>query len=666
MIIPSSRVISWDPGVRGGIPNATTIYTTLTSSATAAQINTAITNASAAWVSSGRTVLQVVLLGAGTYSINATIIMKSGVVLRGGGLGVTILQGAASFTGNSLISWTNGFDDFGGTSKDLVNPQKGDTTITTTTAHGWSVGDYVIIDQLKNAAGDPPIDNVGVDGTATWLGRSSGTRCAGQIAKITATPTSTTATISPGLFFSYYNAPQAAKGTGWVESAGIEDLTIDNLTSSRTDSITLFGAINPWMLRIQSTGGYRRHIWNYASLWLSIEHCVFYGGVPVGTDNQSQYGSDRAYGFFMGPWCTAAICTNSVFQKLSLAIAPEGCVAGCVFSYNYFFDMWWKAESGPQYPRRFGFISHGGSPLMNLIEGNWSGGRFRADHNWGTGSFYTVARNRFIQVNRGSPAAQVWTMDWERGQWYHSFVGNIIGGGGVTETRNSYVNGESRPYESSTATIWSIGYNSVVASDSTNYDAGALNTSLRWRNWVSRLSNGSAGSGIEDIPNNVVDTGDTTVPESYYLNARPSWAVQFWPIYDPNAPTSDGPENLPAYAWYNNQTYTDYRPTGLSVTGTTVSSIALSWTTVAPSITGTVIERSTDNVNFTAAGTVVGSGTTYTDTGLAAGATYYYRVRSYNGPTYRTTPASTSANGTTTGQSAPARSRRNPAAIAAW
>jgi glucoamylase len=64
-------------------------------------------------------------------------------------------------------------------------------------------------------------------------------------------------------------------------------------------------------------------------------------------------------------------------------------------------------------------------------------------------------------------------------------------------------------------------------------------------------------------------------------------------------------------------------PTGLSVTGTTPTTVALAWTASSNSPTGYRILRN---------GTQVGSstGTSYTDTGLTAATSYSYTVESYN------------------------------------
>src|SRR5205085_1395198 len=84
-------------------------------------------------------------------------------------------------------------------------------------------------------------------------------------------------------------------------------------------------------------------------------------------------------------------------------------------------------------------------------------------------------------------------------------------------------------------------------------------------------------------------------------------------------------------------------PTGLQVTGHTSSTVSLSWT------------ASTDNVGVTnydvyrgttLAGTVGGSVTSFTDTGLSASTTYTYTVKARDAAN-NTSAASSAVNGTT-------------------
>ncbi len=72
-------------------------------------------------------------------------------------------------------------------------------------------------------------------------------------------------------------------------------------------------------------------------------------------------------------------------------------------------------------------------------------------------------------------------------------------------------------------------------------------------------------------------------------------------------------------------------PSGLGASALSSSQISLSWTDNAGDETGFQVERSTDGQTFSLAGTAGASATGYTDSGLAAGTPYWYRVRAING-----------------------------------
>lgn len=536
-IIPPDRRINWDPGVRGGIPTRTTIYTTLPTSASASAIQSALNLCPSN---------QVVQLAAGTYNINALLIIPSGVTLRGAGLSNTFLKGQSIFSGDSIIRFNNGFNDaWSAPARSLVSPTKGATTITTTAAHGWTTGDILLVDMLEQPTGDPPIDNTGASGDCGWCGRASGTRPIGQWVRVVSVPTSTTATIDPPLYWSYANSPQAVEMTGLTHMAGLEDLSIDNLASACNDTIGAFGAINCWMSNVELKGNKRRAFWGFGGLWFTMQGCRITGTVPIGTDRANEYESNRGYGPFLGPHFTASLITDCIMEKLTMGIAWEGGVSGNVFSYNFITNIWWK-DTGDS-PRRFGPLMHGPHPFMNLIEGNWSGGRIRADEYWGTSSHFTSLRNRIVQVDRGIGDSQQWTIDIERRNWYWSFVGNLLGGGGgVNEDNYEYINGEPAPYDDTRNTIWKIGYESL-GDGPANYDEGTYRTMLRWGNWCNRTNDSIAGTGITYHTNNVANINDRTIPNSYYLSSKPAtFGSLNWPPYDPANPTANSPTNIPA------------------------------------------------------------------------------------------------------------------------
>src|SRR5207249_603523 len=71
-------------------------------------------------------------------------------------------------------------------------------------------------------------------------------------------------------------------------------------------------------------------------------------------------------------------------------------------------------------------------------------------------------------------------------------------------------------------------------------------------------------------------------------------------------------------------------PSGLTATAASASRINLAWKDNSTNETGFKIERSLDGASFTQIATVGASVTTYANTGLAAGTTYFYRVRATN------------------------------------
>ncbi len=90
-------------------------------------------------------------------------------------------------------------------------------------------------------------------------------------------------------------------------------------------------------------------------------------------------------------------------------------------------------------------------------------------------------------------------------------------------------------------------------------------------------------------------------------------------------------------------------PSGLTATATGTTGIALSWSDNSANETGFTLERSTDGTTFAVLAAVGANVTAYTDTGLAAGTRYYYRLRGLNGAlTSSWAPAATAVTQSTT------------------
>jgi hypothetical protein len=109
-------------------------------------------------------------------------------------------------------------------------------------------------------------------------------------------------------------------------------------------------------------------------------------------------------------------------------------------------------------------------------------------------------------------------------------------------------------------------------------------------------------------------------------------------------------------------------PTQLAAVAISTSQINLTWTDNAAGIeNGFIIQRSTDGVNYTQLATVTKGVTAYSDTSLAAGTTYYYRVSAtaVSGNSAFSSPASASTIASST-ISTPISSLNWVSATAGW
>jgi hypothetical protein len=159
------------------------------------------------------------------------------------------------------------------------------------------------------------------------------------------------------------------------------------------------------------------------------------------------------------------------------------------------------------------------------------------------------------------------------------------------------------------------------------------------------LENGSTVLGTLNVPNtgswsnwqtvmltNISLTAGTQTLQ-VYANIG-GWCLH-WISFIP--PTSGGSSGGTAPA----------APSSLSATAVSTNQINLSWVNNATNATGIVIQRSTGSTNsFAQLATLATNATSYSDTALSAGTTYYYQVAATN--SYGSSPWSDIANATTT------------------
>ncbi len=492
--LPADRSVVWqgNAGVQGDIPSRTTIYTTLSPSGgdDTSAVQTAINNCPSG---------QVVKLNAGTFKVSSAIQLKSGVTLRGAGMGSTTIQGQSGMSSGFVLGV--GTSSSLGTSINLSSTaSKGSTTITTSTPHGWSVGTILLIDQLNNPTGDPPVTNIGDNGTCTWCGRGNGTRSMGQMAKVIAVPNSQTATLDVPLYWTYDISltPQATAVSSPVANAGVEDLTVDNETSNQGTNVQMVGASNCWLLRVEVLGSNMYSVYLRYAYRNTIRGCNVHEGVPALPATGSQYNTSKAYGISFLTGSANLVENNQIYHLDMGVMAGGGPMTGNVIAYNYVAAMYYAPSAGWQVDT---FRAHSAHSAMNLFEGNWLVGDCKNDNVWGSSSHNTFFRNRnTLDTTRASSA---WDYSLYANNQYYNIIGNVIGTTGF-ETAYSVAIG------SGSTAIYAI-------------DTSVSNT-LRHANW-DVVNKGVVWNGADDH----------TLPASFYLASKPSWwGSTQWPAIGPD------------------------------------------------------------------------------------------------------------------------------------
>ena len=384
--IPAAR-ITWEgnAGVSGDIPARTTICSILNPSGNddTAAIQTAINKCPAG---------QMIKLNAGKFLINKPLMMKSGITLKGAGMGITVLRGPRRPQQAERSS----------TSKVQAVHPRSQTRHRTTSPRVYQK-DRRSLPPRPRTAGNRATSSLStscriLSATRRWMPGLQGcsycgqpftgdnVRVVGQLNKVTAA-TATTTTLETPLYVNYQisRVPQGTKVGGIIEFAGVEDLTIDNMLSGNANDgeFAFETAANCWLLRVEGIGSWRSMIRIYAGYRNSIRSCKFHEGIPATPTDGKQYGSGRGYGIVLTPWASANLIEDNIFYHLTVGVHMNSVASGNVIAYNYvtalyYIDNTWSRET---------IFSHGSYDLMNLVEGNWLEGSVGSDYYHG-GSGY--------------------------------------------------------------------------------------------------------------------------------------------------------------------------------------------------------------------------------------------------------------------------------------
>jgi hypothetical protein len=451
---------------------------------------------------------EVAYLPAGTYKINGIIKVPSNKVLRGAGMGITTISVNHS-GGDTLNFWSgqviNACCD--GSAVNITGGlTKGSTQIDTSGSHGLNVGDMILIDQLEDAAADPPIYH----GGCNWCGRASGTRPIGQVNKVSVVIDANTVLLETPLYMTYdiNRIPQLVQNGTWVKNAGVESLTISNDGGGGANWIlNFFNAENSWVYNVEFLKIRDGFIRFYAGYRNTVKKSKFHG-------MYNAVGFDEQYGIYLNPAASGNLIEDNIFYDTQLAIVMNGATSGNVIAYNYVHSMKSISTYEPVV-----FSVHGAHPMMNLFEGNRIDGLFGADIAWGTSSHNTVFRN-YITPSLSNYPNQDHVIVLQTGQTYYSVLGNVLGTNGF---ENIY---EAHPSDD----CYSDGFD-IIFRLGCSYpkDTTIRSTLLRHRNfdYLTDTTKNCDGAGE---PGCQGGSADVNLPASFYLSGKPAFfECRSWP-----------------------------------------------------------------------------------------------------------------------------------------
>jgi hypothetical protein len=556
-ILSSNQAINWSNSGVGGIPARTTNCASLTSSATLAQINSALSSCT-----SGETVY----LAAGTYTINGTISIPSNVTLRGAGANLTILNATGTGGGSVVSLGTNQPPYSLPTISITSGATAGSTSIVVSSASGINIGTLLMIGEQNNSS---YVTSSGSEGVCGWCDdgwSSTGQYARGQIVMVTGV-SGTTIAISPGLYSAYTNSPLVAPFNPTVY-AGVENLQVYANNTGYTDDFSMWGCAYCWIKGVE--GNYTDGNWvdddfGYHDEIRDSYFSNAFNHSPGSTDSDVDLAEKT----------TATLVENNIMERGHEAIMLEWGAAGNVISYNY-------AEGGFD-PSTAGVLIggvdfHGAHPQFNLFEGNVVP-QFYQDSLWGSSSTSTDFRNWVIGTNylctpiAGSrvtvscsggiyafQAARAMQMSYLTTN--NNFVGNVVGstqmqslvmqyspGSALTQTDSIEYPTAPRVYDTG-AYGWTFGYGEA-GDDGTGGNVsgagcdGVVGTGI---NGSCHLAGTSATDFFHGNYSNITSTitwatGVThTLPASFYLSGKPSWWGSMpYPAIGPDVTGGNGP-----------------------------------------------------------------------------------------------------------------------------
>jgi hypothetical protein len=542
-ILDPTRAIDWSTaGIPGGIPtNRTQCGSTITATGSdqTSQIQTALNGCGSD---------HFVLLAAGTFQINTGLAIPSNVTLRGSGAHNTILNENGSGTAFITMGTANDVNPASTQVTITAGTGAGSTSITVSSASGFSVGNLVHINELNDTFVSP----TGA-GTCSWCDEWwNGTRLRGQISEVTSV-NGTTIGINPGLYHGYTHTPMASPIAALTKRAGVENLQVyANPGHNYSMNFAMKQCSYCWLRGIESNFSTADH----AEIWYSyhneIRDSYFHDSFV-----HSSGGTDSDV--WVGQRTTGSLIENNIFTRLHLSVDLNRGPAGNVIAYNYMDGCY---DSGSTNVLMFDMASHGAHPQYNLWEGNVFP-QIRVETYWGSVSWSTLFRNWAVGIaniclpyntrgaagachvsTQGNDAIEVDALAYQS-----NLVGNIAGSAVLHASGPEVAFVAANEGRSNYGGIgYDIGVGYIDVSDGvgsytctgTRSSCMPFTSGLYHGNYTN--SNGISAWEYNVTPGHNPTHPSQTLPASFYKSSKPLWWGSLpWPAIGPDVTGGTGP-----------------------------------------------------------------------------------------------------------------------------
>ena len=398
--IPPDRLVPWDPGVRGELPDPVAACPASAPSVRdSGAIGDGATDDAAAFAAAigAAPPGSAVRVPAGTYLIRGGLTIDKGIVLCGEGPATSRLLFEGDAPGISIIKYDRG--TFVGVRSGIG---KGSSRLEVEDASGFTVGEYAEIQQTNDwSVMDPEVRWR----NETWVPDSA----VGQVMRVTAVEGSTVVIDPPlSLDFDAAMAP-VVRPLGLVEGAGLQGLYLARNDTADQETVLIKNAAGCWVRDCEGENTMRAHVAMESTLWNEVRDSIFHHSHDYG-------GGGHGYGVTLGLHVTATLTENNIFFHLRHSMIVQVGATLNVFAYNYSVDPF-QNEGGTWTPCDISL--HGHYANGNLFEANTVQEVDVSDY-WGaTGPGNTFYRNR-VQ------AEGIDVLDHSHGQ---NVVGNELGTG---------------------------------------------------------------------------------------------------------------------------------------------------------------------------------------------------------------------------------------------